>query len=354
MCAAACARDPVLEVRIGDAIPRTVLRPTLLDVARPLLNSGATTRVALTPWTASAEDFGVGEAEQARLFISDSSVVAVVGHAGSKATLFVESMYRDAGMPLIVPTATARALRDRGAHLFLLAPPDNLLGAFLVDQAMDRLKARRIGVMHVADPYGDGIRDGVLERLQQRGDSAAGLAALTGRECEFDSHAIDAIVRAFVARTTPDAVIVALPQKAAWCATKALVRERPDILVLTSDSFIVEAGSPLTAAERTNVHALVFWEPGTDSLTTRFVNSVRTTMLVEPEPSHALVFDAYQLVAAAVREGHTTRQGVLQWLRQLGTPGHPPFQGITGPIDFTAPRTSVLHLKALRDTLRVP
>lgn len=338
-------------VRVGDAFPRDVSRGSMLDVTRMLLRLDSTSRIELVPWSVKSKDFGVGEYAQARRFVDDRDMVAVVGHSGSHSTIMVEPLYREAGMPLLVPTATATELRTLGPEVFMLAPPNDMIGAFLVDEATTRLGRKRIAVLHVADPYGDGIRDGVVARLQSQGGAVVGSAALSGRECLYDAIGMDPIVRALLQRSRPDAVIVALPQQAARCASRALVRSDSSLVVLMTDSFVLPKELPFTEGERRNMHVLLFWEPGADSASQAFLQAARATLKRDPTPGFALEFDAYQLIVAAVRDGYTTRRGVMQWLRQLGTPGHPPFQGVTGPIEFTRPRTSVLRLKALRESV---
>jgi len=350
----ACRTKEPAVVRIGDAVPREATGRTLLEVVRPQFRDDTAPRIELAPWSVRGLERGIGEDAQARRFIADTSVVAVVGHAGSRATLMVESLYRDAGLPMLVPTATAQSLRRLGAHVFMLAPTDDVIGAFLVDEAFTRLGAKHIGLLYVADPYGEGIRDGVQSRLRARGDSLVGMAALSGLECEGESAGMTAIVTAFLRRHTPDAVIVALPQEATRCAIRALVLEAPAVAVLTTDSFVLGESAPLTAAERANLHALLFWEPGGDSASQAFVANARRFMTRDPYPGEALEYDAFQLVATAIRAGNTTRPAITKWLQQLGTPGHPPYQGVTGLIDFTKPRSSVLRLKALRDIPSAP
>lgn len=338
-------------VHVGDAFPRDASRGSMLDVTRQLLRLDTMSRIELVPWSVKSKDFGVGEYAQARRFVDDNAMVAVVGHSGSRSTIMVEPLYREAGMPLLVPTATATELRTLGPAVFMLAPPNDMIGAFLVDEATARLGRKRIAVLHVADPYGDGIRDGVISRLQSQGGAVVGAAALSGRECQNDAVGMDPIVRALLQRSRPDAVIIALPQQAARCASRALVRADSSLVVLLTDSFVVHDEWQFTAVERRNMHVLLFWEPGADSASQAFLQSARAILKREPTPGYALEFDAYQLIVAAVRDGYTTRSGVMKWLRQLGTPGHPPFQGVSGPIDFTSPRTSVLRLKALRDSV---
>lgn len=345
----ACRTEQPVVVRIGDAVPRRTASRNLREVITPILERDSLTRTELAPWSVHGVESGIGEDAQARAFIADSSIVAVVGHAGSGATLMVESLYREAGLPLVVPTATARTLRAIGPHVFMLAPTDDLIGAFLVDESERLLGVRRLGILHVADAYGEGIRLGVELRLRSRGDSLWGAATLSGLECEQDELALNSVVSAFVQRHQPEAVVVALPQVAAWCAVRALAREAPSVKVLTTDSFVLDESPPLSLAERANTYALQFWAPGTDSASLHFVAEVRATMARDPYPGEALEYDAFQVINAAIRAGNHTRPAVMKWLRQLGTPGHPPFPGVTGPIQFTQPRTSMLRLQALRD-----
>jgi hypothetical protein len=198
------------------------------------------------------------------------------------------------------------------------------------------------------------LRDGVVERLRERGDSLVGTVALSGRECQADGLAMNATIRAFLQRARPDAVILALPQRASWCAIVRLVDHHPTVTVITSDSFTPSSATPLSQAQRAHLHSLVFWRPGNDSVSLQFIARSRALRRRDPEPGEALAFDAYRLIVAGIRAGHGTRESMGQWLRQLGTPGHPAFEGITGPIDFRTPRSSLLHLKPLRDTSVTP
>lgn len=343
-----CTGEPQRTLRIGDAVPRATAGGSLRDVLQPLLAQGDAPRIAIAPWSIPISAVGVGEDAQARRFIDDSSVIAVVGHSGSRPTLMVEPLYREAGLPLIVPTSTARSLRSVGSHVHMLVPTDDLIGAFLVDEARERLGVRRLGMLYVIDAYGEGIFDGVRARVRERSDSLVGAAALSGMECEGDGAALDAVIKAFLRRHRPDGIIVALPQVAAWCAVRALSREDPALTIITTDSFVLDEASPLSAAERANTHALLFWEPGTDSASTAFVARWRAVLQRDPYPGEALEYDAFQLIVAAIRAGHTSRAAVQRWLQALGTEGHPPFAGLTGPIDFRNPRTGILRLKSLR------
>lgn len=351
---AGCAGEPQGTPRVGDALPRVGDELAPVEVLRHFLrDSAGRARVEVATWSTPPRGGpGLGEADQARRFVEDPSVVAVVGHAGSKTTLIVAPIYREGGLPLIVPTATARELRRVDGDLFMLAPPDDVVGAYLADFARDTLRAARLAMIFVADPYGSGIHEGVAARLRARGDSLVGHAALTGRECSIDPRGSDAVVRSLLARANPEVVLLALSQSATECAIRTIVATRPGVRILTSDSFTPAAMADMTPAQRRLIHTLVFWVPGSDARSQAFVSRMREATGRDPDPAHALTLDAFALVAAAVAEGHVTRDAIADWLRSLGTPERPAFDGITGPIDFRTPRTTVLHVRWLGDTLR--
>jgi branched-chain amino acid transport system substrate-binding protein len=353
--AAACTTEAPRPLHVGDAVPRANQDSSIIQVVAAMLDSAHAPPLPLIPWTAASGGALATESEQAQRFVSDSSVVAVVGHAGSKLTLIAAPTYRAADMPLVVPTATARALREAGPNIFMLAPSDEAIGAFMVDRAVDSLGLRRLSVMHVADAYGEGIRAGLAARAAARGISLVGETALTGWECEPNETSAAAITRAFLRRVQPDALLLALPQRLAECVIRAAVAQDSSIVILASDSFSPPPrGLALDAHQSRAVHHVVFWEPGTDALNRRFDATFRQVVGRAPDASQALTADALLLLAAALRDGMRTRAEVGDWLRRVGTDGHPPFAGITGPIDFTRPRTAGLRLKPLRPGTELP
>lgn len=344
-----CAGEAPAVLRVGDAIGFTQERPATSRAMALLLDATARPRLEVAPWTLEGVASST-HAEQALRFSEDLTVIAAVGHNGSKGTLLAAPIYRAARLPLIVPTATARDLRTAGPGLYLLAPTDDVIGAYLVDRALDSLGGSRLAMLYVADPYGEGIAAGARERLAQRRDSLVAHAALPGLECEGDRTTMRMIVGALLRRARPDAVIIALPQWATRCAIELLVERDPRLRILTSDSFTVGDPLSLSPAARAATHTLLLWEPGPDSLSRRFVEVSRAISGVEPDPAYALTLDALLLVEAAVRDGARTRADVARWLDALGTEGHPPFVGVTGPIDFRTPRATILRLRHVADS----
>lgn len=345
----ACAAQD-RELHVGHAVPVGDGARVLVDLARASLDSSAMPRLAIMQWEHVRTTEVGSETGQAERFASDPRVIAVVGHAGSKSTLLASPIYEAAGMPVIVPTATSGLMRDAREHLFPLSPPDDVEGAFLADYALDSLKATRVAMLYVSDAFGVGIHVGVRARMGDRRRSLTGDAALAGEECtQEERDAMPSIVRALVQRASPDVVIVALSTTQTVCAVRALVALDPKIRILAADAFDpseVYRGT-LKRAERDALRYVVAWEPGPDSVSLEFVRRARAMNGRDPTPGQALTHDAFMLVAQAVGEGHTSRAAIRRWLLSLGTPGHPPYVGVTGPIAFNEPRRTILRVRAL-------
>lgn len=342
--------QPDRELQVGHAVPVGDQSRVLVNVARSMIDSSAVPRLAIVPWQFVRTTDEASETGQAERFASDPRVIAVVGHAGSKSTLYAAPIYEAAGVPVIVPTATSRLLRDAREHLFPLSPPDDVEGAFLADYAIDSLKGARIAMLYVADAFGVGIHEGVRARFAARSAALAGDAALAGREChQGQTDAMTSIARSLLQRARPDVVIMALSTAQTVCAVRSLVALDADLHVLAADAFDPGELPPgtLTAAERRALRYVVTWEPGSDSLSREFVRRARELTGRDPTPGQAMTHDAFMLIEQAVREGHTSRAAIRRWLHALGTPGHPPFQGVTGPITFLEPRRTVLRVRRL-------
>ena len=99
--------------------------------------------------------------EEARRLVEVEGVHAIVGPLSSTVTLAVsESVTRDAGVPVISPSATSPALSaaDDGGFLFRSTISDAAQGVILADLAADE-GYDNVAVMFINDAYGQGLAD---------------------------------------------------------------------------------------------------------------------------------------------------------------------------------------------------
>jgi ABC-type branched-subunit amino acid transport system substrate-binding protein len=313
--------------------------------------------VKVVPWTANGGELWSTirlNTDQAKLFADDPSVVAVVGHPGSRDALLGAVVYNSRGVPNVVPNATSSRLAKSGPWTFMLVPDDSVQGEFIANYALDSLHAQRISVLYLADEYGIGLRDGVRAGLGRRGARPADETMIPAEECFSTRSGIlyESIVRGAMHRTKPDVFVVTAGHSNGWCIADYIHVANPDTWVVFSDG--MDGARRLPAPPRglpdralrlvpSKIRGVEFWQPGTDSLNRAFVARIEQALHHSPDASQALQYDAYMLLAAAVREAGPSRSAVRDWLKSLGRTREP-WLGVTGPIAFNRPRSEILRM----------
>ena len=332
--------------RIGDAYPRYDSNLPFLKAIAPAVES---TGVEIRRWTVTGDPgYSIQlNTEQATLFADDPRVVAVVGHTGSRDALLGAVVYNAREVPQVVPNATSALLGQAGPWTFTLVPNDSIEGAFIADYALDSLQARRVSVLYLGDEYGMGLRDGVRSALQRRGTDVVDASMIPSDWCLAQPAAElhSSIIRAALRRALPDVVVVTTGSLSGWCVAEEVQAVNPQAWILFGDGMDgarVIPDLPLRILPE-RIRGVEFWAPGTDSLNRRFVERVQKEMHQPPVASHALQYDAFMLLTAAIREVGPNRKAVRRWLESLGRTREP-WQGVTGPIAFNHPRSEILRM----------
>lgn len=343
--AAAASCRPDSPALIGDAFPRSPDASAFLDAILPSIESQG---VRVERWSIGEDRAPTIElnSEQAIVFAENPAVVGIVGHGGSRDALLGATVYNLHGVPQVVPNATSRRLSTAGPWTFTLVPNDSVEGAFLATFASDSLGAQRVVVFYLGDEYGIGLRDGVSAAIRSRGHQLADAVMVPAGACHATENdaAFSAIASAAVRRTQPDVVVLATGVSG-WCTADVVHRLSPSTWILCADGLdgCHDVPTWATQVRRDRVRGVEYWTPGTDSLNRAFVDAVVRQTRRTPTSADALQFDAYLVLSAAVRDVGPNRRAIRDWLSSLGR-GRPPVQGVTGPIAFNAPRSSILRM----------
>ena len=335
------------EVLIGDANPRTAESEIFLASIEPAVES---TGVQIARWTVTADRFEAliqFNIEQATLFADDPGVVAVVGHSGSRDALLGAAVYNVRGVPNVVPNATSPRLGRVGPWTFTLVPNDSVQGEFMAHYALDSLKVERVGVLYIGDEYGIGLRDGIQSALRRRQRDVADATMIPAEACwSAKGRAVfGPIVRAAVRRAQPDVLVITSGSADGWCVANFAHEANPATWILFSDGMdgAKNIHASATHVVPARVRGVTFWEHRPDSLNNAFLALVRPAINRLPDASQALQYDAYMLLAAAVRDVGHDRAAVRNWLESLGRTREP-WIGVTGPIAFNRPRSEILRM----------
>ena len=275
-------------------------------------------------------------------------LVAVVGHEASGSTLAAAVLYHEAGVPLIVPTATTPLLRERSGT-FPLAPDDSIQGAFLAQFAAQQLDARSASVFFVTDEYGYGLRRGVVREFVRLGVEVID-------EVPIDASSdVETMAVASLARGKPDVIVVAARYPETWDLARAVQARAGDVKMLAGDgAYNVPGAFQRAGPAADSVCLSVFWHPEVaDSAGRAFIRRFQLLTGRLPSPSDALVYDAIMVTVAAIRAVGPDRRRVTRYLEELGA-GRSAYQGVTGEIDFRPTRSRpILMVQAIRGETHV-
>lgn len=342
LCGAAACR-PLPPPVVGDANARLPNQPSVVDLVATVLDSlpgGPPIRIVPRTMEAGAADQD-RESRQAERFAGMPGLVGVVGHAGSRGALLASRVYNAAGVPQVVPNATTRHLRSAGPWTFMLAPDDAVTAGFLARYAVDSLRAQRIAMLYVGDEYGVGMRDGAVEALAARGLALVDAVLVPEVACQTDAGLLvqRSIMSATLRRSRPDLLILAVETQFAACLMRLTAAVAPAVRYLLSDAVVPTAPivRELPSDVRRRATILSFWSAGRDSVNRAFLARSERLLGRAPLPHEALTYDAFLLVAHAVREVGPSRPAVRAWLESLGRT-RPPFPGVAGPIAFDGTR----------------
>lgn len=284
------------------------------------------------------------ESARARRLANIPGLVGVVGHAGSRGSLVAAPVYVAAGVPLIVPTATSRRLRDLGPWVFVLAPNDSVEGAFIGTFGAERLGARRFAIFYVNDEYGAGIRTGLSKWMR------GGVASLVDEVPYVDGSDLATLLSASLARSQPDLVVVAgRPNEAALIARLVSRLEHPIPVIGADGTFDqLRLFRDLAGPVADSVYFVAFWLPDSaDAVQRSFLSRYRKVNSADAGVAEVMHYDAVMLLARAVREVGSDRGRIRDWLASLGT-SRPAYRGVTGEISFAPSRRHHLRMVRLR------
>ncbi|MCB1778403.1 MAG: ABC transporter substrate-binding protein, partial [Candidatus Competibacteraceae bacterium] len=102
----------------------------------------------------------------ANRLLDQDKATAVIGHFCSSSTIPASEVYADASVLVITPGSTNPKVTERGLPtVFRMCGRDDQQGPMAADFIVNKLKAKKIAVVHDKDTYGQGIADAMRARL---------------------------------------------------------------------------------------------------------------------------------------------------------------------------------------------
>lgn len=295
-----------------------------IDLAVDEINRGG--GINGTPLEIRARDdeaSGARAATIAQEFVSDPSVLAVVGHVNSGAMLAASRIY-NGQLTAVATTASSPDLSGVSRWTFRVISSDSLNGVILARFASriggTSAQMKRAAVLYENDAYGRGLADAFRRSFR-------------GTIISFDPIAEKLDPEPFVSylrMRQPGIVFVAGREESALRILREARRQGVEAIFLGGDGWqgIVTdtavangayVGTSFNAAER---------KPEVQ----KFVGDFQKKYGVKPDAFAALAYDATRLIAEALAAKGRDRAAIRDFL--AGLTASAPFRGVTGPVHF--------------------
>lgn len=120
-------------------------------------------------------------------FAADKSIVAVIGHLCSSATLAAVPIYVRAGLPSISPTSTNPTIGDVGKGWFFRnCYTDDFQGRYLASYVVPKLLGKKkVAIFYENNDYAIGLKNSFVEGAKASGVTVTGAEAYTTGATDF-------------------------------------------------------------------------------------------------------------------------------------------------------------------------
>lgn len=261
--------------------------------------------------------------EVANGLVKDASVLGVIGHFGSDATLAAGQIYEQGQLPMISPTSTSVQVANLGDYVFRTVPSDRFTATALSRYLLSRLGQQNAAIYYTSSSsYSQSLKDEFVTALTSDGGQVV---------AEFDLgaasfNALDTLRQAKAQGA--EAIVLAANTATLDTALLVVAVNRQELPVLGGDSIYNPKTLQAVGNSANNMVVAVPWILLSDPQSA-FVRTAASLWGGDVNWRTAMSYDAAQTFIAAMQQ-NPTRAGIQQSLTD------PRFSttGATGTIRF--------------------
>jgi branched-chain amino acid transport system substrate-binding protein len=261
--------------------------------------------------------------EVATALVQDASVLGVVGHFGSDATLAAGAVYQKGGLVMISPTSTSVQISSLGNAVYRTVPSDRFTASALSRYMLNTLRKQNAAVYYNSESsYSKSLKEEFTTALTSDGGAIASeydLASPAFRAAESVDQAVQQGAQVLVLAANTATLTPAL---------QVIAANRQRLQVLGGDSLynpkVLQTGGAAAAGMVVAVPWILLSNPNAP-----FAQESRQLWGGDVNWRTAMSYDAAMTLVEGLKAGGD-RQTILQTIAQPGFT----FQGATGAVKF--------------------
>ncbi len=277
--------------------------------------------------TVLATDDRGDPAESARLVadLAAQGVVAILGPVTDGGVIAASPVAERARVVIISPGATA-PLPYGGHFVFRTAVPAGTQARAMAAYLVDRLRARRIAVVHDSNEYGSLVALAFEQAVREREGIITSRRLYRDGEKDFSRH-----VRGVIAERAQALFVAGYPDEAALLIRQARAAGR-GLIIAGSDALYSEDTATWAGAAANQIYVPAAFLPTVPlPLVRSFVAAYRKAYGRSPDQFAAQAYDGVKLIGVALRRAGTDRERLRDAIAALRR-----VPGVTGELSFDA------------------
>lgn len=254
--------------------------------------------------------------------ITVDRVSVVIGAAASSVTLSMCPIANESKVVLMSPISSSQELTTKGGeYFFRVCPSDAFQSRILADWMWNR-RLKTVGVIYVNNAWGIGLKDEFVESYKKLGGKVAAVEASMEGQRDFRTQ-ISKVLGA-----KPEALFGATYGKEGGILLKQAKELGVKMPIFGGD---VWSSPELIESAGDAAEGVYFTVPTklTGDKYQQFATKYRQRYGKEPEVYAAYSYDAMNIIAKGLAEGHMSGQQLREYLAKM-----PAYDGVTGVTKF--------------------
>jgi branched-chain amino acid transport system substrate-binding protein len=259
----------------------------------------------------------------ATALVQDASVLGVIGHFGSDATLAAGAIYQKGGLVMISPTSTSVQISSLGNAIYRTVPSDRFTASALSRYMLNRLQKQNAAIYYNSESsYSKSLKEEFTTALTSDGGSIVAEYDLAGS----DFRASESIDQA--AQQGAQVLVLATNTATLAPALQVITANRQRLQILGGDSLyspkVLQTGGEAATGMVVAVPWILLSNPNAP-----FAQESQQLWGGDVNWRTAMAYDAAMTLVQGLKSGGD-RQAVLQTIARPGFA----FQGATGTVKF--------------------
>jgi branched-chain amino acid transport system substrate-binding protein len=251
----------------------------------------------------------------------DKSVLAVVGHFNSSATLAGAPVYNKAGVVEISPGSSSPAVTAAGDYTFRVITTDAYQADYVAKWAINDLGYKKIAIIYENNDYGKGLSDVFAEKSKAQGATiVSNDSYLAGETKDFSA------ILTKIKTQSPDMLFIGGLYNETALIAKQAKNMNLNAPVMGVDAIYSNALIDLGGQSVEGVLLPGFFHESTDNpVAKNFIKAYKEKYKQNPATYAAYAYDAAKIVLDAVAKAGTDRKAIRDYIAKVKG-----FQGATG------------------------